>query len=91
VCSVGDIFVALSLEGAPVPTVPVRPARHEGPRRPPRAGRERQVYDALSYDAASLDQIALLTGLDFSALCGTLEGLAQAGLARDIGGWWERV
>jgi hypothetical protein len=45
----------------------------------------------LSYDASSLDELALHTGLDFSALCGTLEGLAQAGLARDTGGWWERV
>jgi DNA processing protein len=91
VCSTGDILVALSLKGAPMPTVRFTQDRHESPRRPPRAGRERHVYDALSYDAASLDQLALLTGLDFSALCGTLEGLAQAGLARDTGGWWERV
>ena len=90
-CSAGDILVALSLKGAPVPTVGVAPVQHESPRRPPRTGRERQVYDALSYDAASLDDLALLTGLDFSALCGTLEVLAQAGLARDTGGWWERV
>jgi len=91
VCSTGDILVALSLKGAPVPAVRFAAVRHESPARPPRAGRERQVYDALSYDAASLDELALLTGLDFSALCGTLEGLAQAGLARDTGGWWERV
>ena len=91
VCSAGDILVALSLKGAPVPTAPPAGVRHAGPRRPPRAGRERQVYDALSYDAESLDRLALVTGLDFSALCGTLEGLAQAGLARDTGGWWERA
>ena len=90
-CSAGDIIVALSLEGAPVPTVRVAPVQHESPGRAPRAGRERQVYDALSYDPTSLDELSLLTGLDFSALCGTLEGLAQAGLARDTGGWWERV
>ena len=91
VCSTGDILVALSLTGAPVPTVLAAAAHHASPRRPPRAGRERQVYDALSYDATSLDELARLTGLGFTALCGTLEGLAQAGLARDSGGWWERV
>jgi DNA processing protein len=91
VCSAADILVALSLKGAGVPTVPAAGVRGESPRRLPRAGRERQVYDALSYDAASLDELARLTGLDFSALCGTLEGLAQAGLARDTGGWWERI
>jgi hypothetical protein len=32
-----------------------------------------------------------ITGLDFAELCGGLERLAQAGLARDVGGWWERV
>jgi DNA processing protein len=90
-CSPGDILVALSLEGAPVPNGRVAPVGDDRPRRPPRAGRERRVYDALSYDASSLDDLALQTGLDFSALCGTLEGLAQAGLARDTGGWWERV
>jgi DNA processing protein len=90
-CSSGDILVALSLEGAPVPMVHVAAVHRERPRRPPRAGRERKVYDALSYDASSLDELALLTGLDFSALCGALEGQAQAGLARDTGGWWERV
>jgi len=32
-----------------------------------------------------------LTGLDLAELCGGLERLAQAGLARDAGGWWERT
>jgi predicted Rossmann fold nucleotide-binding protein DprA/Smf involved in DNA uptake len=90
-CSVGDILVALSLGGAVVPMDTVAPGTKRRPRRRPRAGRERMVYDALSYDPSSLDQLALLTGLDFSALCGTLEGLAQAGLAKDTGGWWERA
>jgi DNA processing protein len=90
-CSPGDILVALSLKGAPVPTGSITPSRKDRPTRQPRAGRERRVYEALSYDAASLDELAFLTGLDFSALCGTLEGLAQAGLAQDTGGWWERV
>jgi DNA processing protein len=91
VCSVGDILVALSLEGAAVPMDAAAPGTDRRPQRRPRAGRERAVYDALSYDPSSLDQLALLTGLDFSALCGTLEGLAQAGLAKDSGGWWERA
>ncbi len=91
VCSAGDILVALSLAGATVPIVRIPPSAQDVPRRQPRAGRERVVYDALTYDPSSLDALAIQTGLDFSALCGTLEGLAQAGLARDTGGWWERV
>jgi predicted Rossmann fold nucleotide-binding protein DprA/Smf involved in DNA uptake len=90
-CSVGDILVALSLSGARVPMHSVAPGTLGRPRRRPRTGRERVVYDALSYDPSSLDQLALLTGLDFSALCGTLEGLARAGLVKDSGGWWERA
>jgi DNA processing protein len=92
VCSTGDILVALTLLGAAV-TVP----RAAGVRATPAAqpapgpGRDRQVYDALSADPAPLDELVRLTGLDLAELCGGLERLAQAGLARDAGGWWERV
>jgi DNA processing protein len=88
VCSVTDILVALSLRGAHV-TIPKKPAAG-GPRDdlPPS---ERALYDALTFEPTSLDELARITGLDFAELCGGLERLAQAGFARDVGGWWERV
>ena len=90
VCSTGDILVALSLAGAAVAAPPASPTRRSGP---PAAdlGLDRRVYDALSGDPASLDELTRVTGLPLAELCGGLERLAQAGLARDAGGWWERV
>jgi DNA processing protein len=96
VCSVSDILTALSLRGVDLP-VPPRSAngsdaaedqRGEGPAlsRP-----DRELYDALSSDPVSLDHLARVTGLEISALCGGLERLARAGVARDLGGWWERT
>jgi hypothetical protein len=38
-----------------------------------------------------LDELARETGLELVELCGGLERLAQVGLARDVGGWWERT
>lgn len=88
VCSVTDILVALSLRGADV-TIP---KKRETPGvqvdLPPS---EKAIYDLLTYEPTALDDLARLTGLDFAELCGGLERLAQAGLARDVGGWWERV
>ena len=85
VCSTGDILVALSLEGmtveVPRPAGASRPA--EGP--------DRSVYEVLSPDPAPLNELVRLSGLPLAALCGALERLAQAGLARDVGGWWHRT
>ena len=90
VCSAGDILVALSLAGAAVSVPAGLPTR--GPAGPaPDPGRDREVYDALSADPASLDELARITGLELAELCGGLERLAQAGLACDVGGWWERA
>jgi DNA processing protein len=99
VCSSGDILIALALGGAAV-TVPPETARRLSPAAGgapapvphpvPPSGDDRRVYDALSADPAPLDQLARLTGLELPALCGGLERLAQAGLARDAGGWWGR-
>ena len=94
VCSAGDILVALSLAGASVPAgVPTPgPAARTGhaPRSPPRARiagstrrSPRTPRPSTSWPGRS--------GLDLGALCGALERLAQAGLARDVGGWWERA
>lgn len=89
VSSAGDVLVRLGLDGFSVPASPPR----AGPRsRPaPEPGEEKLVYDVLTPDPSSLDQLVRATGLGLPALCGTLERLARAGLARDAGGWWERV
>jgi DNA processing protein len=96
VCSTGDILVALALAGASV-GVPVgaggrRSAATVRQAAPvPPWGGDGVVYQALSADPASLDELARVTGLELAELCGGLERLAQAGLARDAGGWWERA
>lgn len=90
VCSAGDVLVALGLEGAQVPP----PTFIEDRRSiPPEALSERDLglHELLTHDPSSLDTLARTTGLEFGELCGCLERLAQAGLARDVGGWWERV
>jgi DNA processing protein len=97
VCSSGDILIALALGGAAV----VVPPPTEAGRRSsagasttetlPDPGVDRRVYDALSADPAPLDELVRVTALDLTELCGGLERLAQAGLARDAGGWWERA
>ncbi len=93
VCSTADILMALSRMGAevtaPAALAPAPPALPKRRRPPP--GPDRQVFDALTSDPASLDTLIRVTGFDLSALCGALERLAQAGLARGAGGWWERL
>jgi DNA processing protein len=90
VCSAGDVLVALSLEGATVPA----PAMIEDEQvvlLREVSDRDRGVYGVLTQDPTSLDDLVRTTGLALPELCGGLERLAQAGLARDLGGWWERV
>jgi DNA processing protein len=97
VCSVADIVAALSLRGVALPTVSGAANREahrrarEAERRADLSQADRTLYDVLSADPTSLDQLARLTGLELPALCGGLERLSQAGVARDVGGWWERI
>ena len=91
VCSAADILVALSLAGAPAPMPMAVTPRSRSRRAEVAAGDDRRVYDALSPDPTSLDELARVTGLHLSALCGALERLGRAGLAVDVGGWWERA
>jgi DNA processing protein len=97
VCSSGDILIALALAGAAVTIAPETAAgRRSSAARSttdalPDSGLDRRVYEALSADPAPLDELVRLTGLDLAELCGGLERLARAGLARDAGGWWERA
>jgi DNA processing protein len=91
VCSVADILLALSLAGTPL----VAPARlpHQGRATPdpPDLGQDEGLYEELSQEPTSLDDLLERTGLGIPELCAGLERLARAGVARDLGGWWERA
>ncbi len=101
VCSSADILLALSMSGTPV--VPFTGNPESAPARstatapiprgmsPSATGTDGKVYEALTTDPVPLDSLARLTGLGVPELCGCLERLAQAGLAHDAGGWWERA
>ena len=89
VCSSADVLVALSLDWR-LGSRGDRPRCSARRRRCRHPGLDREVYDALSSDPAPLDELVRMTGLDLAELCGGLERLAQAGLARDAGGWWVR-
>ncbi len=89
VCSAADVLVALSLYGADLPGAVAR-AERQPPLRLPPGSAEQAVYQALSPDPAPLEGLARDTGLGLPELSGCLERLAQQGLARDVGGWWER-
>jgi DNA processing protein len=97
VCDVTDILVALSLRGAPVPSTTRTPPSTSPPTPSPVSsteyvGEDRIVWDALTHDPSSLDQLIRSTGLELAVLCGGLERLARAGVVREAGGgWWERV
>jgi DNA processing protein len=94
VSSAGDVLVELGLEGFSVPASRPRSGSTASPARPrpaPEPGEETVVYDVLTTDPASLDHLVRATRLGLPALCGALERLARAGLARDAGGWWQRV
>jgi DNA processing protein len=99
VCTVADILTALSLRGIAIPnshpSVPGAEMRG-GPAPAPAqisdlGPDDRALFEKLSPDPTSLDQLVRLTGLPFATLCGGLERLSQAGLADDLGGWWVRT
>jgi DNA processing protein len=99
VCTVADILTALSLRGVVLPPAGTKggPGATGGPVASSRSRRsdltpaDRSVFDVLSPDPTSLDQLVRLTGLELPALCGGLERLSQAGLAHEVGGWWART
>jgi DNA processing protein len=94
VCDVTDILVAVSLCGAPLPPTPstTRSTTSSPTSSAEYVGEDRIVWDALTHDPSSLDQLIRSTGLELAVLCGGLERLASAGVVREAGGgWWERV
>jgi predicted Rossmann fold nucleotide-binding protein DprA/Smf involved in DNA uptake len=102
VCGVDDILTALALRGVLLPAGSATAADAAGPGPASGAGAvpsggaeyggpDRALFEALSSDPVSLDHLARVTGMELPALCGALERLARDGVARDIGGWWERT
>jgi hypothetical protein len=49
------------------------------------------VLDAIGWQAASLDQLAVRTGLGLPALVLAIERLRAAGWIDSRGGWFERI
>jgi DNA processing protein len=84
----GDILMALGLVGIYVSPGPATggPAVAEFD-----GGEDADLLKVLTADPTSLERLLQLTGMELAVLCGGLERLARAGVARDIGGWWERT
>ncbi len=80
---VRDVLAALGLQPAP-------PKRGSTAR--PRPSRdERAVLDAVGWQPASIDQVALRLGAPVGPVSLHLESLARDGWLRREGAWWERV
>jgi DNA processing protein len=83
VCGLDDVLVALGLSpGRRRPAVERRP-------RPDPVGAA--VLDALGWQPANLEQLALRTGLGIGPLVVALEGLRSAGWVDGRAGWFERI
>jgi DNA processing protein len=92
VCAVADILTALSLRGIALPADAAPPSPgSEADRLRALSEADRALFNVLTADPTSLDQLVCLTEMDLAALCGGLERLSQAGVARGVGGWWERT
>jgi DNA processing protein len=83
VCGLDDVLVALGL--SPGRSRPARERRAE-----PDADGHR-VLDALGWQAANLEQLAVRTGIAVGPLLVTLERLRAAGWVDGRDGWFERI
>lgn len=82
-CGVDDVLIALGLS-------PGRRRRSRERRaRPSRDGR--RVLDALGWVPATLDQLAIRSGLALDELSGALDELVAHGWAQERNGWFERI
>jgi DNA processing protein len=82
-CGVDDVLVALGLSPGRQ-----RPATE---RRPTPDAHGAAVLDALGWQPANLEQLALRTGLGITALVVVLERLRAAGWIHGREGWFERI
>lgn len=82
-CSACDILVGLGLTPA------LRRASAESREAP--SPEDEAVLEAIGWQPASLDQLALRTGLPIGPLAVSLSRLAAAGWVRERDGWHERV
>src|SRR5690606_1830480 len=80
VCSVAALLVALGLGAGR------RSAR--GDRRVPPTGGDAAVLEAVGWQPATLDQVALRTGLELARLAPALDRLCETGWLARRGGWY---
>lgn len=85
-CDVEDVLVALALETAGTGAA----GRRRDARRPPTRA-DAEVLEALGWQAVTLEEVLVRTGLAPGPLAVALAHLEQDGWARRTGGWWERV
>ena len=83
VCSAQDVLVALGL-GTIAPADPLD-------RRAPPDPDDQRVLEALGWSPATLDHIAVRSGLAFAALAPSLDRLCETGWVSRQGGWYERL
>lgn len=82
-CSATDVLVALDLA--------VGRDRRSTDRRVPPDPADREVLDRLGWEPATLDHLALRTGVDLIRLAPSLERLCDAGWVARDGGWYQQV
>lgn len=83
----GDVLMALGLSGTALPQAT---GTASDPRPQPSA-EDRKVLDAVGWQPASLDQLALRTGLGLPGLAGALDRLCEDGWVAQDGGWYVRI
>jgi DNA processing protein len=83
VCSADDVLVALGLGPAG------RRPRDDARPRPDAA--DATVLDAVGWQPATLDQVAVRTGHGLAVLAPALDRLCEAGWVARRGGWYERI
>lgn len=79
---VTDVFVALGLAA---------PRRTASERRPPPTAEDARVLEALGWQPATLEQLALRTDGSLATLAVALDRLQRDGWVAERGGWFERV
>jgi DNA processing protein len=82
-CSADDVLVALDLASGR--------GRRSADRRPLPDPADREVLTHLGPEPATLDQLAVRSGLDLLRLAPALERLCETGWASHDGGWYQQA